>query len=86
MGFLGQFVNIFFNVLWLAILARVLLSWLPNLPPNPIVQFVYDITEPILRPLRRILPPLGGMIDLSPMAAMLLLWVLQQIVSSGMGY
>lgn len=82
--FLRQFVDILFGVLWLAIMARVLLSWLPNLPANPITQFVYDITEPLLAPLRRWIPPLGGMIDLSPMVAMLLLYLLQQIMRSGL--
>ncbi len=82
-SFLAQFVDILFGALWLAIMGRVLLSWLPNLPPNPITRFVYDITEPILAPLRRWIPPLGGMIDLSPMVAMLLLYVLQQIIRSG---
>lgn len=84
MTFLGSFVDILFNVLWLAILARVLVSWLPNLPRNQLVVFIFDITEPILAPLRRWIPPLGGMIDLSPMIAMLLLWVLRQIVLSGL--
>ena len=82
--FLEQFVNILFQVLWLAIMARVLVSWLPNLPRNQIVTFIFDITEPILAPLRRWIPPLGGMIDLSPMVAMLLLWVLQSIILQGL--
>jgi len=84
MTFLGSFVDILFNILWLAIMARVLVSWLPNIPRNQIVVFIFDITEPILAPLRRWIPPLGGMIDLSPMIAMLLLWVLRQIILSGL--
>lgn len=85
MGFVITFVEVLFQVLWLAILARVLLSWLPNIPRNPLVVLVFDVTEPILAPLRRIIPPLGGMIDISPMVAMLLLMVLQQIIVSNLG-
>jgi YggT family protein len=54
----------------LVILARVLMSWIPIDNSNPtvmnIVQFIYDITEPVLAPLRNALPPMGG-IDFSPM-------------------
>ncbi len=84
MAFVAKFVEILFQVLWLAIMARVLLSWLPNAPRNRLVVFIYDITEPLLSPLRRWIPPLGGMIDISPMVAMLLLWVIQSIIMSGL--
>src|SRR5688572_13106671 len=51
---------------WLVIIAAVI-SWVNPDPRNPIVQFLYRTTEPILRPFRKILPPgkTGG-IDLSP--------------------
>ncbi len=75
----ANFVTVLFQVLTLAILARVLLSWFPMSPNNPIIAFINEITEPILAPLRRVIPPLG-MIDITPIVALLLLQVLQSVV------
>ena len=55
-----------------AIFIRVLLSWFPIDPRNPLVALLYDVTEPILEPLRRVIPRLG-MFDLSPLVALLLI-------------
>ena len=55
-----------------AIFIRVLLSWFPIDPRNPLVTLLYDITEPILQPLRRVIPRMG-MFDLSPLVALLLI-------------
>lgn len=60
------------------ILARVLLSWIIRDPENPFYRFLYTITEPLLAPLRRIIP--GGMLDLSPIVAYLLLQIVVQIL------
>lgn len=81
MNILLTFVNILVWVLGAAILARVIVSWLAVGPRtnNPLVAFIYQITEPILAPIRRVLPR-TGMIDLSPMVALLLLWLLQQLL------
>ncbi len=64
----------------LILLARVLISWIQPDPYNPIVRFLYSMTDPILAPLRRVIPPLGGMIDLSPMIAMLLIQLIIQLL------
>jgi YggT family protein len=65
-------VNILFQILTLAIIVRALLSWF-NLPPtNPLVTILYDVTEPILSPLRRIVPRIG-MIDITPIVAIILM-------------
>lgn len=74
-----NFLNLLFTVLSFAIIARALISWLPIDPYHPIVQFLYQITEPILVPLRRVIPPLG-MMDITPIVAIILLQVLQTIV------
>ncbi len=76
-----------FEVLYLALtayqlvlLARVLMSWLPNLDPNnPIARFLYRATEPVLAPIRSALPPMGG-IDLSPLVVFLGISILMQLV------
>lgn len=52
------------------LLARALVSWIPNLDPsNPIAQVIYQLTEPVLDPIRRLIPPLGGTIDISIIVA-----------------
>lgn len=60
------------------ILIRVLLSWLPMSRSSSIANFIYSATEPILEPIRRILPPLGGL-DFSPLVAMVLLQVISSL-------
>lgn len=79
MNLLADFVNLFFYLLSLAVLARVLLSWVRVSPYHPAVDFLYRITEPILAPLRRVIPPVG-MMDISPIIAMLLLQIIQQVL------
>lgn len=64
----------------LLIFARALLSWFPNLDrSNPLVRFIYQATEPILEPVRRMLPQ-GSMVDFSPLVVLLILWVLMQVL------
>jgi YggT family protein len=66
-------------VLTIAIFARAILSWFQMDPRSPLIQVLDSVTEPILEPIRRIMPRLG-MIDLSPLIAILLL----QFVSNGL--
>jgi YggT family protein len=62
------------------LLARVLLSFFPNIDrSNPIVQILYDVTEPVLRPIRDLLPQ-SGMIDFSPLIVFLVIQVLVSIL------
>ena len=64
------------------LLARALMSWIPNLDPShPVVQALYQITEPLLEPIRRIIPPLGGMIDISIIVLFIALSFLEQILT-----
>jgi YggT family protein len=62
------------QVLTIVIIARALISWIPNIinPRGPIAEFLYTVTEPILGPLRRVIPRMG-MMDLTPMIAILLI-------------
>ena len=66
-------------VLWFLLIARVVLSWTNPGGGGGLVAFVYQATEPILAPIRRVLPPAGGM-DWSPLVAMLLLGVILRVV------
>jgi YggT family protein len=68
-----MFVELLCQVLAFAILARALMSWIPNASAdNPIVRFLTEVTDPILLPLRRVIPNIG-MMDLSPLIAMIVL-------------
>lgn len=74
-----QFINLLGTLLYILIFARVILTWLPMERSNPLVQFLYLVTEPILSPIRRVLPNMG-MIDLSPMIAMILVLIIQTVL------
>lgn len=72
------------NLYLLVILARVFMSWIPNLDPyNPIAQALYQVTEPVLEPIRgllsQILPPSMGMLDLSPIIVFFIIRMLQSL-------
>ncbi len=66
--FLLYFISTLFFILQFAIIIRALMSWFNPSPENPIVRMVIEITEPVLAPLRRIVPRIG-MIDITPIVA-----------------
>ena len=79
-----RFIDVFVLVYVLLIFAYILMSWfrLPYSPwLNRIQRFLYDVCEPYLRIFRRFVPQIGPL-DLSPMVAVLVLFVLQQVVNS----
>ncbi len=80
MDILINFFDLLFTVLAFAIIARALISWVPVDPYNPIVRFLDQITDPIIAPLRRIIPPIGGTIDITPIVALILIQIVQAIV------
>ncbi|HIE36113.1 MAG TPA: YggT family protein [Candidatus Omnitrophica bacterium] len=78
---LSRILDILLNVLWWLILIRAFISWVNPDPYNPIVQFLYKTTEPILYPLRKVLPVhfhIG--IDISPLIAILLIIFLRSFL------
>ncbi len=75
----ARLTSLVLTLLFWAILIRAVLSWVQPDPRNPIVQFLERVTGPILYPLQRIIPPLGG-IDLSPLVAMLLIELLKGLL------
>ncbi len=79
MEFLINFFDLLFTLLAFAIIARALVSWLPMDRYHPVIQMLDQITEPILAPLRRVVPPVG-MMDITPIVALVLLQVLQVLV------
>lgn len=64
-----------------AIFARSIISWFPIDKNGPVFQALAAITDPILEPLRKVIPPIG-MIDISPMVAMLALFFLANVLTS----
>jgi len=76
---MSVFIDILVTVLTWAIIIRAVLSWFPISPRNPALVVVLQITEPILAPLRRIVPRLGPM-DITPVVAIILLWVLRAVL------
>ncbi|MFC1984935.1 YggT family protein [Chloroflexota bacterium] len=72
MTFLFNFLSLLCELLILAILIRVMISWFSPSPTNTLVIILYKVTEPVLAPLRRIIPR-AGRIDLTPLVAFLLL-------------
>lgn len=84
MNWLYSFIDLLFYALNLAILIRVVVSWLNVNPYNPFISLIYQVTDPILEPLRRIIPPLG-MLDITPIIALLLLSVVQQVLLTIVG-
>lgn len=69
--------RIWIEVLWVAVLAQALLSWIA--PRNELAPVLHSLTEPVLEPVRRLLPPLGG-IDFSPLVVLLFGQALLSIV------
>ena len=79
--FIKQFVSILVTVLWIAIIARSIISFFPiGSTNNPLVALVYQITEPILAPLRRVVPRLG-IFDITPMVAIGILFFIRWMVN-----
>ena len=66
---------------------RIILSWVPISPPpalRPAFNFVYDVTEPFLRLFRGLLPPIGGL-DISPILAFVVLFIIKVILQGVLG-
>lgn len=78
-SFFGTFFYILFLALDIAIIGRIIMSFVDQAGSMRITQILFEITEPILGPLRRIIPSVG-MFDFSPMVALLLLQALQTLV------
>jgi len=74
-----QLVNVFFEVLTWLIIIRCILTFVRHDPYQPIIRFIYEVTEPIMAPFRRMIPAAGGM-DFSPIVVLLAITLVQRIV------
>ena len=68
------------NIYIWVLVARAIISWVNPDPFNPIVRFLYRVTEPVLRPVRNALPLQGLGLDLSPMIVLLIIYVLDRFL------
>ena len=82
-NFFSALAYILHKVLWLymwIIIVRAVISWVNPDPYNPIVRFLYSVTDPVLLALRRRLPLFYGGIDFSPIVVILVIMFLQQFL------
>jgi YggT family protein len=70
---IGSTIDVLYRVYNIMIIAYILTSWLPNVRDSKIGEFLGKLVEPYLTPFRKIIPPIGGVIDLSPIVALLAL-------------
>jgi YggT family protein len=82
-GNLASLINFFFTVLSIAIIGRALLSWFDPGFRTPIGKIIYDVTEPVVGPIRRVIPTLG-MFDISPIVALLLIRLLATLLNQAL--
>jgi len=83
LGIIGLLVNIYF----FALLAMIILSWVAPASSNPAIYLLYQITEPVMAPVRKLLPPMGGL-DFSPILVFILINVIQiglRHIAAGVG-
>lgn len=76
-------INLVFNIIYILILVRIIFSFVRVSPYHPtwgpIMRFVYEVTEPILAPVRNILPPMGGL-DFSPLLVLIIASFLRRLL------
>ncbi len=77
---IGYIIFGFLGLYTMAIFVRIIFSWISMSYANPLMRFFIRTTEPLLGPLRRIIPPVG-MFDISPIVAFLILWLCQAAVA-----
>lgn len=86
---ISRLVSLLFYFYYILIIIRIFLTWIPNIDwDQQPFQWVRSVTDPFLNIFRGIIPPIGGMLDISPIVAILLLQILQGVVCgflSGLG-
>lgn len=74
LSWVGQLIGLYEIVL----IVRIVLTWVPHNPYHPAVTFLHKITEPVLEPVRRVIPSIGG-IDVSPIVVFIVLHFIKRI-------
>ncbi len=77
---LATVLHFLIGIMQFLIMVRALISWVNPDPNNPIVQFLNQVTEPILTPVRKLIPMWKLGLDISPIIAWLLLWLIDLVL------
>ncbi|MGD9592425.1 MAG: YggT family protein [Candidatus Berkiella sp.] len=77
---LGEIFNLTINLFFYSILLSVILSWVAPLTHSPIAPILYRLTEPLMKPVRKVIPPIAGF-DISPIPVMIVLQLLKILVA-----
>lgn len=77
-------IDLLLAVLGFAVVGRALLSWFDPRMTTPVGRVLYEITEPIIAPIRQLVGGRTGMIDISPMIAILLILLIRQLVGASL--
>lgn len=80
MLYLTKAIHWFFLAYTLILLVRLIGSWFPKFTYHPVMRFVRLYTDPYLNIFRRLIPPIGGALDLSPMLAFFVLQILERMI------
>ncbi|MEI8300445.1 MAG: YggT family protein [Chlamydiota bacterium] len=75
-----QIIKIVFTIYTLMLIGRILGSWVPQLGNHPIMRFIAYYTDPYLNLFKKIIPPIGGVLDISPLLAFFALQILETIL------
>ena len=78
---IGTVINYLLLIYFYLIIGRALISWVNPDPYNPIVRFLYETTEPVMKHARRIIPPLGGTLDISPIVILVIIQLLRHVIN-----
>jgi YggT family protein len=78
--FITKALDFFFQALYLLLIIRVILSWIPHNDSHPIVDKIYVITDPMLKPFQNIIPTWKIGFDLSPLFAFLAISIIKKLV------
>ncbi|MFC5403074.1 YggT family protein [Cohnella soli] len=73
-----SYVWLLYNIYRTLLIIYVLMSWLPSVRESYIGELLGKLVEPYLKPFRRIIPPIGGVLDISPIIAFFALWFVAQ--------
>ena len=82
---IGAIIDFALSIYYYMIIIYILMSWFPNARETSIGQFLGSLVEPYLAPFRRFIPPIGGMIDISPIVALVALHFAKIGISSIFG-
>jgi YggT family protein len=78
MGILIELIGVVFTLLWLVVLVDVLVSWVMS-PYHEVRRFLDSVVQPLLNPIRRLVPPVGGF-DLSPLVLLIALDLVRRLM------